>query len=218
MPALPSFISTLPVGLNLMTCWPLPFLPSASAAHTLPSGSMVMPCGNTNMPAPKLASSLPVGSKCRIGGRLESAQLSPPQRSNTQTLLPSRSTATAVVPPQVRPAGSWPKDVAAPYGSGKLMLGGALLCACAGTDGAATPATAAATKSIACVIYRIDVPFSWRPFTRSCVARDTDDVRVGSHIQNATPPSSRCISKPDSCIESTTACLLRPESWKSFAQ
>src|SRR6476660_4578831 len=99
-----------------------------------------MPCGNTNMPAPKLASNVPDGSKCKIGGRFEFAQLEPPQRSNTQTLLPSGSTATAVVPPQERPAGSWPNEVADPYGAGKSMLGCGLPCARTGRGGAAATA------------------------------------------------------------------------------
>ncbi len=160
IPAWPSVINTLPVGLNLTTTWPLPFLPSASATHTFPSWSTVIPCGKTNMPAPKLASSLPDGSKCRIGDRFELEQVSPPQRSKTQTLLPSRSIATAVVPPHARPAGSWPNDVAAPNGSGRSMLG--WVASCARAAPVVAPATAmAAAKAIAVnLARRISVPCS----------------------------------------------------------
>src|SRR6516165_877544 len=67
-----------------------------------------MPCGKTNIPAPKLFTSLPLGSNSSTAGRSEFTQF-PPQRSKAQMRLPSRSGVTAMTPPQWRPSGSWPK-------------------------------------------------------------------------------------------------------------
>src|ERR1041384_328230 len=100
-PGRPSVMSTVPSGLNLVTVWPLPSFPSASATKTLPSRSTWIACGNTKRPAPKLCTSRPDGSNFRTGARLEPAQVLSPQRSNTHT-LPLRSTSTALVEPQGR--------------------------------------------------------------------------------------------------------------------
>src|SRR6266446_2080736 len=59
-----------------------------------------MPCGNTNMPPPKLLSNLPDASNFRIDGRLDPAHELAPQRSATHT-FPSRSISTALVDPHV---------------------------------------------------------------------------------------------------------------------
>src|ERR1051326_3798067 len=100
-PGRPSVMSTVPSGLNLVTVWPLPSFPSASATKTLPSRSTWIACGNTKRPLPKLCNSRPDGSNFRTGARLEPAQVLSPQRSNTHT-LPLRSTSTALVEPQGR--------------------------------------------------------------------------------------------------------------------
>src|SRR4029077_18367910 len=118
-PALPSLINTFPSGLNLKTWWPLPSLPAASVTQTLPAGAVRTPCGSTNIPAPKLATSLPEASNLRIGARFDPSQAngSPgfrsdgsakvPQRSKTHTLVPSGSISTPAVEPQVRPSGNF---------------------------------------------------------------------------------------------------------------
>ena len=72
--------------------------------------------------APKLFTSLPEASNFRIGARLDPSQANGrpgcrlfrsgpakvPQRSNTQTLVPSGSTSTPAVDPHVRPSASSP--------------------------------------------------------------------------------------------------------------
>src|SRR5271169_4985646 len=69
------------------------------------------------MPAPKLFTSLPVESNFWIGARLEAEQSSAvAQRSNTHTLLPSRSMSTPTAAPHLRPSGSF----AQPSSSRKL--------------------------------------------------------------------------------------------------
>src|SRR6202011_3638049 len=103
-PALPNVSRTFPSGLNLKTCWPFPSRPCPSVTHTLPSGSTQMPCGNTNIPAPKLVKSLPEGSNLRMAASVLPAQVLAPHRSATQ-ILPARSTSTALVDPHVRPSG-----------------------------------------------------------------------------------------------------------------
>src|SRR5215470_18679808 len=112
-PGLPNVMSTLPSGLNLITT--LPFLSSpgnlllssavgtrASVTHTFPSRSTWMPCGQTNMPPPKLLISFPVSSKRWTGFALVPRQpgaIPGEQRSVAQTDLPSRSMATPLDPP-----------------------------------------------------------------------------------------------------------------------
>src|SRR6476659_7277774 len=56
--------------------------------------------GKTNIPSPKLLTSLPDGSNSRIGATLEPAHVLAPQRSKTQ-MLPAASRATALVEPHV---------------------------------------------------------------------------------------------------------------------
>ena len=51
-----------------------------------------------------------------------------PQRSPTQTLVPSGSMATALVEPQVRPCGNVPQFSIERYGFGSELVG-ALVCA-----------------------------------------------------------------------------------------
>src|SRR5581483_11518565 len=106
----------------------------------LPSRSTKMPWGKVNMPAPKLLTSLPVGSKWRIGSSVEFAQLLAPQRSATQTLWPSLSMSTALVAPQTRPSGSLAQPSIVRNGLG----GSAGSCAC-GTSSAAVRHSAART-------------------------------------------------------------------------
>ena len=70
-----------------------------------------MPCGKTISPAPKLRTSAPdwsnfsTTSSVDIAPFAASQQLLAPQRSPTQIDLPSLSTSTALVDPQLRPAG-----------------------------------------------------------------------------------------------------------------
>ena len=67
VPGVPSLISTLPSALNFTTCWPRlsPFgvrlAATASVTQTLPSGSIARPCGQMNMPPPKLVTTFPSG-------------------------------------------------------------------------------------------------------------------------------------------------------------
>jgi hypothetical protein len=58
-----------------------------------------------NKPAPKLATSVPDASNFSTVGRFDPTQLFAPQRSATQIDRPSGSMSTALVAPQVRPAG-----------------------------------------------------------------------------------------------------------------
>src|SRR6185437_1661310 len=93
-------------GLNLTTVNPLPFAVWPSVIQTLSSLSTAMPCGKRNMPDPKLFTSFPVASKCRMGSSVLPPQLFAPHRSPTQPLLPSRSISTALVEPHDLPSGS----------------------------------------------------------------------------------------------------------------
>src|SRR5690348_11949763 len=77
-----------------------------------------MPCGNTNMPSPKLLSNLPDASNFRIDGRLDPAHELAPHRSATHR-LPSRSTSTALVDPHILPSGSLNQLSTVRYGLGK---------------------------------------------------------------------------------------------------
>ena len=63
------------------------------------------PCGHANRLAPKLPSTLPFASACKIGARSLVEQSFAPQRSAIQT-EPSRAAATLLTEPIVRPAGA----------------------------------------------------------------------------------------------------------------
>src|SRR3954471_15328703 len=92
------------------------------------------------MPAPKLFMSLPDASNFMIGSSFDSAHANDepgviwvggrvsPQRSPTQTLVPSGSIATALVEPQILPSGNVPQFSIARYGLGREFVG-APLCA-----------------------------------------------------------------------------------------
>src|SRR5215468_5342508 len=98
-----------------------------------------MPCGKISSPAPKDFTSLPDASNFRIGSRFEPSQAkglpsansrpiwfggaNAPQRSPTQTLLPSGSISTAEVEPQVRPSGSLAQFSIERYGLGSEFVG-----------------------------------------------------------------------------------------------
>src|SRR5213075_1527388 len=98
------------------------------------------PCGNRTTPAPKLFKSLPDASNFMIGSSFDSAQANgapgliwlggrvSPQRSPTQTLVPSGSMATALVDPQILPGASVPQFSIARYGFGRELVG-APVCA-----------------------------------------------------------------------------------------
>src|ERR1700728_607090 len=117
-PALPRVIRTFPSGLNLKTWNPLPPFAWPSVTQILPSLSTQMPCGKRNIPSPKLLTSFPEASNFRIGGSFFPSQVFAPQRSATQTLLPSRSISTALVDPHVRPSGSLAQFSTVTYGLG----------------------------------------------------------------------------------------------------
>src|SRR3982074_591113 len=104
-----------------MTVWPLPSAPLPSLTHTLPSQSTKRPCGKLNMPAPKLVTSLPDESNFWIGATFEPVQVLEPQRSNTHTLLPSRSMSMLIAWPHTRPSGSCAQFSTARYGFGALL-------------------------------------------------------------------------------------------------
>ena len=77
----------------------------ASATQTLPSRSTWMPCGHTNMPPPKLRTSLPDSSNRCTGFALVPRQpgaVPGEQRSVAHTDLPSLSMATPLDPPHGR--------------------------------------------------------------------------------------------------------------------
>jgi hypothetical protein len=101
----------------------------------LPARSTCSPCGNNSSPSPKAFISLPDASNLRIGGRFEPSQANgvpgfisegganAPQRSATQTLLPSGSMSTPLVEPQLRPSGSFAQFSIAWYGLGAELVG-----------------------------------------------------------------------------------------------
>src|SRR5262247_2858354 len=133
-PGSPSVISSCPSGLNLRTTWPAltPALAAVataasapeSVAHTLPSRSTWRPCGQMNIWAPKLFTTLPLGSNLKIvscglsvpSGFIQSMPKRPPratgtglvssQRMKAQMLSPSTSTCTEAGGPISRPPGS----------------------------------------------------------------------------------------------------------------
>src|SRR6476660_2599582 len=106
-----------------------------------------MPCGNTNMPPPKLLSSFPDASNFRIDGRLDPAHELAPQRSATHR-PPSRSISTALVDPHILLSGSLNQFSTVRYGLGKS--------ACAYPI--ATPARPAMTVSILAFILQLHPP------------------------------------------------------------
>src|SRR4051794_9527966 len=103
------------------------------------------------MPAPKLVTSFPVGSNFNTLGSLDilpvarSRQLFAPQRSATQTDLPSLSISTALVEPHVRPSGSLKKSFIVRYGFGALLTG-RISCADEGVTGDVAMSTAVNSK------------------------------------------------------------------------
>src|ERR1700752_1648533 len=99
------------------------------------------------MSAPKLAITLPVGSKWKIGAKWDSAQkVCFSQRSNAHMLLPSlRSTDIPNVAPQLRPAGSFAQPSSWRYGLG-AALGSGLPCANGDVGESANAARMAAVR------------------------------------------------------------------------
>src|SRR5688500_8236054 len=138
-PPVPIVIRSLPWGLNFSTVWPLPFhsgnfasspavADRASATQMLPWRSTSMPCGHKICPAPKLATTLPLGSSLTIGSTFEPAHALAPQRSPAQMCLPSTSTCTALTAPHLRLSGSVPQLRMVSYGFGRLLIGVTLAC------------------------------------------------------------------------------------------
>src|SRR5215211_4784288 len=113
-----------------------------------------MPCGNTNMPAPKLAASLPDWSNFRttfngdIAPAAASQQLLAPHRSATQMNLPSGDTSTALVDPHVRPSGSLKYPSTVWYGFGRSLVGDVIACAKRPAPASATAAAVNAAPRV----------------------------------------------------------------------
>src|SRR5262245_43000690 len=82
-----------------------------------------MPCGNTNIPSPKLFTSLPDASNLRTVGKFDPAQVFAPHLSATQMDLPSRSISTALVAPHVRPVGIFAQFSTVANGLGGALTG-----------------------------------------------------------------------------------------------
>src|SRR5579872_474849 len=119
-PALPSVIKIFPLGVQWNTWWPFPLAPCPSVNQIVPSFSIQMPWGKTNMLAPKLLSNLPDGSNSSTGGRSDLAQEFAPHRSATQ-IWPLGATHTALVDPMVRPSGSVNQCSTVRYGLGSEL-------------------------------------------------------------------------------------------------
>src|SRR5499426_1750106 len=82
-----------------------------------------MPCGNTNIPSPKLFTSLPDTSNLRTVGSFDPPQVFAPHLSATQMDLPSGSISTALVDPHVLPSGIFAQFSIVRYGLGKSFTG-----------------------------------------------------------------------------------------------
>src|SRR5262249_21266003 len=82
-----------------------------------------MPCGNTNIPSPKLLTSLPDASNLRTVGRFDPTQVFAPHLSATQMDLPSGSISTALVAPHVLPSGIFAQFSTVEYGLGRSLTG-----------------------------------------------------------------------------------------------
>src|SRR5580704_14430389 len=110
------------------------------------------------MSAPKLAITLPLASKWKIGARCESAQvLWVSQRSKAHMLLPSlRSTEMPNVAPQLRPAGSLAQPSSSRYGLG-AALGSGLTCA---DDGVAHARMLAVTAAASTPVIGLSYPMT----------------------------------------------------------
>src|SRR5215213_5957350 len=117
-----------------------------------------MPCGNTSIPAPKLFTRFPFASNFRIGSTFaESRQLFAPHRSATQMLVPSGSISTALVEPQVRPAGIFAQPSMVRYGLGKSLTGAivaVLVDGASATCAVAQPVTATITVAARATLIR----------------------------------------------------------------
>src|SRR3990170_1678594 len=87
-----------------------------------------MPCGHRIWPAPKLCTTLPLGSSLTIGSTFEPAHELAPPRSAAQMCVPSMSTCTALTAPHRRPSGSVPQLRTVSYGFGRLLIGAILAC------------------------------------------------------------------------------------------
>src|SRR5262245_72833 len=113
-----------------------------------------MPCGQTNMPAPKLRTSLPVESKRCTGFTLVPRQpgvVPGPQRSTAHTDLPSLSTATPFEPPHGRVSlPNFAQSRITLYGLAPELTGGiGRFCAVPEGSAAWPPMTATATITTA---------------------------------------------------------------------
>src|SRR5215510_7702948 len=110
--------------------WPLPVacgvvVPggSPSVTQTFPFLSTCIPCGKTNIPAPKLVIRFPDESNLSTAGRFEPPQVFAPHRSATQIDLPSGSISTALVDPHVLPSGIFAQFSTVAYGLGRSLTG-----------------------------------------------------------------------------------------------
>src|SRR5262245_28347985 len=80
-----------------------------------------MPCGNMNIPSPKLFTSLPDASNLRMVGRFDPTQVFAPHLSATQIDLPSGSISTALVAHHVLPSGIFAQFSTVAYGLGRSL-------------------------------------------------------------------------------------------------
>src|SRR6266511_4960923 len=153
-----------------------------------------MPCGKTNIPAPKLLTSLPDASKWKtvsnfdISPFVASQHELALQRSATQMVRPSLSMSTALVEPHVWPSGSLKMFPAVSYGFGRSLVGCTLacagaagdVCACRMAPSVATLATAASVKAVRRVCDMALILSA--PFARA------DAVRSGiNHVMHRAP-------------------------------
>src|SRR5688572_7385 len=105
-----------------------------------------MPWGNTNSPLPKLRSSVPDGSKARIGSSVRPVHVVLAHLSATHT-VPRASTWTALVLPYGLPVGSCPQLWPLWYGLG-WEFGAGVVCVATGAAIRATPAKKPRTNFI----------------------------------------------------------------------
>src|SRR5262245_1238028 len=94
-----------------------------SVTQMFPCLSTWTPCGNTNIPSPKLFNSLPDASNLSTTGRFDPTQEFSPHLSATQMDFPSRSISTALVAPHFRPSGIFAQFSTVAYGLGSSLTG-----------------------------------------------------------------------------------------------
>ena len=227
-PAPPIVISTSPVGLSLNTWWPIcspakgpsaaragipstVSSPFASVAHRFPSGSTVKPCGNANIPPPRLASSRPDGANCRIGGSERPTQVAAPggtvlkQRWKIQ-MLPSGSSCARISSPHWPPfisGGSVGQLSTSRYGLGSWSC--PLPWACTDCAAMTTAASAATTTASVAKILPLARKSGWFMCARS-TAPCMQSAMLGksSAVTSVAPHSVRLVRRVSRSIRSAS--------------